>query len=132
MKFVVLRNGVVFLGLAGHDVEDHLVGGAHGVGADDGEVADAAVDVVVDDALGTGDVAAFHGQHGTQQGGRHARRNLQGTAGLGTVTDHAREIGNHVLDCIADAVEAAAHEVGDAAGAADGGDDTAAQGAEFA
>ena len=72
MKFVVLRNGVVFLGLAGHDVEDHLVGGAHGVGADDGEVADAAVDVVVDDALGAGDVAAFHGEDGAEQGGGDA------------------------------------------------------------
>ena len=61
-----------FLVLAGHDVEDHLVGGAHGVGADDGEVADAAVDVVVDDALGAGDVAAFHGEHGAEQGGGDA------------------------------------------------------------
>ena len=58
--------------LAGHDVEDHLVGGAHGVGADDGEVADAAVDVVVDDALGAGDVAAFHGEDGAEQGGGDA------------------------------------------------------------
>ena len=94
--------------LAGHDVEDHLVGGAHGVGADDGEVADGAVHIVLDDALGTGDVAAFHGEYGAQQGCGDARGDLQGAAGLGTVTDHAGEVGNHVLDRIADALKVAA------------------------
>ena len=47
---------VFSLAFAGHDVEDLLVGGTHGVGTDDGKVADAAVHVVVNDALGAGDV----------------------------------------------------------------------------
>ena len=66
------RDGTRRLGLGGHDVEDHGVGGAHGVGADDGEVVDRAVDVVIDDALGAGDVTAFHGEHCRQQGGGDA------------------------------------------------------------
>ena len=68
--------------LAGHDVEDHLVGGAHGVGTDDGEVADAAVHIVVDNALGARDVAALHGENGTQQGGRYARGIFRAQLGL--------------------------------------------------
>ncbi len=77
-----MKNQLILLRFAGHDVEDHAVGGTHGIGADDGQVAYRAVHVVVDDALGTGDVAAFHGQHGTQQGRRDARGDLQGQLGF--------------------------------------------------
>ena len=46
--------------LVGHDAEYHFVGDAHAVGTDGGEVVDAAVYAVVDDALGTGDALAIH------------------------------------------------------------------------
>ena len=39
-----------------HDVEHHVVGGAHGFLADAGEVVDALVHVLVDDTLGGGSV----------------------------------------------------------------------------
>ena len=34
-----MKNQLILLRFAGHDVEDHAVGGTHGIGADDGQVA---------------------------------------------------------------------------------------------
>ena len=68
---------VCLLFLAGHDVKDHLVGDTHGVGTDDRQVADRAVHIIVNDALGTGDMAALHSEHGAKQGSGDARRDFQ-------------------------------------------------------
>ena len=111
----------------GHDVEHHVVGLAHGLLANAGQVADAAVHVLVDDAFGGGDMLALDAEHGRENGGGDATADLQRTAGLGSVANHSGEVGYHVLHRIAYALEIASHEVGDATAAADAGYHTAAE-----
>ena len=80
-----------------HDVEHHVVGGTHGIGTDGGEVVDAAVYIVVDDALGRSDTTALHGEQRGEQSGADSRRDLKRTTGLGSVADHTRKVGYHVF-----------------------------------
>ena len=110
-----------------HDVEHHVVGGTHGIGTDGREVVDAAVYIVVDDALGRSDATALHGEQRGEQSCADSRRDLERTTGLGSVADHARKVSHHILHRVADALIVAAHEIGDAATAAYGRHHTAAQ-----
>jgi len=75
---------------------------------------------------------AFHAQKGREEGRRHARADLDGTARFGTVADHAGEVGNHVLHRMAYPCVVATHEIDDAAARPDTGNDTSAQGRELA
>ena len=49
-----------------HDIEHHLVGLVHAVCPDAGEVVDATIDIVLDDAFDVGDVTVLDGEHGTE------------------------------------------------------------------
>ena len=113
--------------LMSHDVEHHVVGDTHGIGTDGGEVVDAAIYIVVDDALGRSDTTTLHGEQRGEQSGADSRRNLKRTTGLGSVADHARKVGHHILHRVADALIVTAHEIGDAATAAYGRHHAAAQ-----
>ena len=127
-SFLVLHSDVSCL--VGHDVEHEAVGFVHAARADAGEVADALVDVLVDDAFDGGDGAAFHGHDGGEDGGGYAGGDLQGATGFGAVAYHAGEVGYHVLHGVGDLSVVAAHQVGDAATGAGGGNDAAAEGGE--
>ena len=48
--------------LVRHDAEDELIGFLHAVFADAGQIVDAAIYVVVDDAFDRGDGFLFHGE----------------------------------------------------------------------
>ena len=100
----------VFL-LVRHDVEHHVVGGIHGLLANRREVVYALVDIVVDDALGRGDLMVLHGEQRGKESGGHARANLYAAGGLGPVANHAGEIGDHVLYGGAHAAVVASHEI---------------------
>ena len=59
-----LRRWSEALAFMRHDVEDEAVGLVHSAAADGGEVVYAAVHVVLDDALGRGDITVLDGEHG--------------------------------------------------------------------
>lgn len=61
LTHIYIRNKVL---LGCHDVEHELVGLAHSVGTDGGEVVNGLVDAVVDDAFGGGDALALHSEQG--------------------------------------------------------------------
>ena len=113
--------------LVSHDLEHATIGFIHGLFADFGQIANAAVHAVVDDALDGGDAFALHGEHGREHGGRNARGEFEGARGFGAVADHAGEIGDHILDSRRHFFVIAAHEIGDAAGAAGSGHHTTAK-----
>ena len=77
-------------------------------------------------------MAMLYGQHGRHDGGADARRQFQCAGGLGPITNHAREVGYHVLHRMGYLVVVAAHEVGDAATAARTGHDASAEGRQGA
>ena len=113
-----------------HDVQYEAVSLIHAAAADGREVTDALIDIILDDALCGGDIFMLYGKHGTHHRGAHTRSEFQGTRRLGTVADHSREVRYHVLDGIADLLEASPHQVGDAAAAARACHHTATQGTE--
>ena len=110
-----------------HYVEHHIIGGSHRIGTDGGEVADALIHIIIHDTLGRCHALAFHRKKGRKKGGAHTRRNLQGTAWLGTIADHAGEVCHHVLHRIADAGIIATHQIGDTATATRAGHHTTAK-----
>ena len=110
-----------------HNVKDEVVGGGHPLQPDVGHVADALLDVLVDDALDGADGFVLHCQHGRKDGGGDTRRHLEGTTGLRTVADHTGDVGDHVLDGKDDLVVVTAEEIGEAAGGASGSRHAAAQ-----
>ena len=83
---------------------------------------------------------AFHAGHGLvlngKQGAEHSRRysagDLQGAARFGAVTDHARKVGNHILDTVGYLLVVSAHKIGNATAAAGRGDYAAAKCAQAA
>ncbi len=52
------------MGFMGHDLEDEAVGFVHAAAAAGGEIADATVHVVVNDAFVLTYAVALHGHHG--------------------------------------------------------------------
>ena len=80
-----------------HDIQHHIIGVAHRFLTDAGQIADGLVDIFIDDSLGCRHVFALHGQGGGKDRRGDTGRNLQRTAGLGTVADHAGKIGYHIL-----------------------------------
>ena len=97
-----------------HDVEHHVVGGIHGLLANRREIVYALVDIVVYDALGSGDLMALHGEEGGEKRGRHSRTNLYAARWLRAVANHAREVCHHVLYRGAHATVVASHEIDNA------------------
>ena len=108
------------------------VGLVHAVAADGREVADALVDILFDDSLDGRYAMAVHRHHGRDHGGRDAARELHGATRLGSVTNHARKVGNHVFHRRRDLPVVAAHQVGNAAARPRGGHHAAAQGRQAA
>ena len=93
---------------------------------------DGLVDAVVDDTLLRTDALALHRQQGREDGCAHAAGDLQRARWLGTVADHTREIGNHVLDGGTDTTVVATHEIGDAHARSYRSHDASAEGRERA
>ena len=108
-----------------HQVEDDAVAGA--VGAQNGEVVQRALHVLLHDAVRAldTDAAGAHGRCLT--GGIDAGGDLQRAVCLCAVAHHASDIAHHVLDGAADLVIAAAQQVCNAAGRAGPGDGRAAE-----
>lgn len=115
-----------------HDLQDFTVGLVHGIRSDGDEIADALVDIVVDDAFNRTDAIALHGQHGRQNGCAHARCQFESAARFGAVANHAGEVGNHVLHGRRHFLISAAHQIGDAATGTRGGHNASAKGREGA
>ena len=65
------------LSLVSHDVEHHVVGGAHSLFAYACEVVNAPVYIDIDNALRLGDMLPLHAQEGRQQSGGYAGADLQ-------------------------------------------------------
>ena len=115
-----------------HDIEHHVVSGAHGISPYRGKVVYAAVHVVIYDALRGAHAFSFHGQQGGKNGRRHARRYLEGAAGLGSVANHARQVGYHVLHRTTNSLIISTHQIGDATTATDAGHHATTQGRQLA
>ena len=97
----------------GHDVEDEVVGDFHAIVTDASEVADSAVDIIFHDAFGGVGVGVLHCQIRAEDSRSHSTGNLQCATRFGTVANHTRYIGNHILDGVGNLLVVAAHEVGD-------------------
>ena len=83
--------------LVSHDVEHEAIGHVHTPRADGGEVVNATIHVVVDDAFDRCDIFVLHGQHGTHYRGAHSAGEFQGARWFGTIANHAREVGHQIL-----------------------------------
>ena len=55
-----------------HYVKNHFVGLVHTICPDAGEVVDATIDIVLDDAFDVGDVTVLNGKHGAEYGSGNA------------------------------------------------------------
>ena len=66
-----------------HNIQYQLVCFVHALRADSGEVTDATIYVVVNDAFYRGYALVFHSQDGGEYGSRYTAGELQGTARLG-------------------------------------------------
>ena len=111
-----------------HDIQHHIIGVAHRFLTYACEVTDGLVDIFIDDSLGCRHVFALHGQGGGKDSRGDTGRNLQRTAGLGTVADHAGKIGYHILHGVTDIHVITSHQIGDAATGTDTCHHTAAEG----
>ena len=100
--------------LVGHDVENEVVRLRHTIVPDAGEVVYGTVDVFLDNAFGAVGTGVLHRQESTHDSGGDTTGDLEGTARFGSVTNHAGDVGNHVLDGIRYLCVVATHEVGDA------------------
>ena len=112
--------------LVAHDAEDGAVGFFHSLGTHASDVADGALDVLLDDTVVVG-LDAAGGEQGGLYGCRYAGVHFQGAALLGSVAHHAGEPGAHGLDGIDHLVVVPAHEVGDGGGGAGAGDHDSAK-----
>ena len=101
--------------LRSHYVQHIMVGFVHARSADKSKIADAVVNIVVDNALNARNTMVFHGQHRRKCSRRNSSGNLQRTARLGTVANHTCNVSNHILYRITNLLVSSAHKVGYAA-----------------
>ena len=115
-----------------HDIQHKVIGFVHAARADLGEVANALIYIGIDDTLDRSDATAVHSHNGGEDGGGYTGGDLQCAAGLGTVANHAGEVGYHVLYGKTDFLVFSAHQPGDATRRAGGGYYASAQSGEAA
>ena len=108
-------------------MEYHVVGLAHSVGSYACEVVNTAVHAVIHNTFRGADTFAFHRQKRRKEGGRDSGSDLERARRFGAIADHARKVGNHVLDGKADMFVVSAHEVRDSTTTANTCHDTSAE-----
>ena len=100
--------------LRSHYVQYIMVGFVHAGSTYEGKIADAVVNIVVDNSLYARNAVVFHSQHRRKCSGRNSSGNLQRTARLGTVANHTGNVGNHILYRIANLLVGSTHQIGNA------------------
>ena len=112
---------------AGHDLKHEAIRLIHAVFPNLGKVLNAAIYILVDDALYGLYTAILHGHDGGENSGGDTGGDLQCTARLGTVANHASQVSNHVLYSKANPLVITAHQPGNTAAGARSGYYTAAE-----